>query len=41
MAEAAGHRGAVECELLLSLRWWREDPDHVLAVIKERYSTAW
>ena len=39
MAEAAGYRGAVECELL-SQRWWRQDPDHVLEVIKERYSTA-
>ncbi len=38
MAEAAGYRGAVECELL-SNRWWAEDPDHVLATIKERHRT--
>jgi sugar phosphate isomerase/epimerase len=38
MAEAAGYRGAVECELL-SHRWWKEDPDRVLQIMKERHST--
>ena len=37
MAEAAGYRGAVECELL-SRRWWGEDPDQVLSIIKERHA---
>ena len=37
MAEAAGYRGAVECELL-SRRWWGEDPDQVLPIIKERHA---
>ena len=39
MAEAADYRGAVECELL-SRRWWSEDPDQVLARVKERHATA-
>jgi sugar phosphate isomerase/epimerase len=38
MAEAGGFRGAVECELL-SHRWWKEDPDEVLRVMKERHAT--
>jgi sugar phosphate isomerase/epimerase len=38
MAEQAGYRGAVECELL-SHRWWNEDPDDVLSIIKERHAT--
>lgn len=37
MAEAVGYRGAVECELL-SRRWWGEDPDRVLQIIKERHA---
>jgi sugar phosphate isomerase/epimerase len=39
MVERGGYRGAVECELL-SHRWWNEDPDHVLTVIRDRYATA-
>ena len=39
MAEDTGYRGAVECELL-SRRWWSEDPDTVLATIKQRHATA-
>ena len=38
MAEAAGYEGAVECELL-SRRWWAEDPDRVLSIIKDRHAT--
>jgi sugar phosphate isomerase/epimerase len=38
MVEAAGYRGAVECELL-SHRWWAEDPDRVLSIMKEWYET--
>ncbi len=38
MAEAAGYQGAVECELL-SRRWWGEEPDRVLSIIKERHAT--
>jgi sugar phosphate isomerase/epimerase len=38
LADAAGYRGAVECELL-SHRWWGEDPDRVLAIIKDRYAS--
>jgi sugar phosphate isomerase/epimerase len=37
MAEAAGYRGFTEVELL-SRRWWAEDPDHVLRVIRERHA---
>ncbi|WP_328805791.1 sugar phosphate isomerase/epimerase family protein [Sabulicella rubraurantiaca] len=37
MAEAAGYNGFTEVELL-SRRWWGEEPDHVLAVIKERHA---
>jgi sugar phosphate isomerase/epimerase len=39
MAEAAGYRGAVEVEIL-SKRWWAEDPDAVLALMKHRHATA-
>ena len=39
MAEAAGYRGFVEVELL-SKRWWAEDPDEVLRLIKARHATA-
>jgi sugar phosphate isomerase/epimerase len=39
MAEAAGYDGFTECELL-SRRWWGEDPDDVLRVIKDRHATA-
>ena len=39
MAEAAGFRGAVECEIL-SHRWWQADPDEVLALVRERHRTA-
>jgi sugar phosphate isomerase/epimerase len=39
MAEAAGYRGHVECELL-SRRWWAEDPDSVLRIMKERHAVA-
>lgn len=35
MAEASGYDGFTEVELL-SRRWWAEDPDHVLCVIRER-----
>ena len=35
MVETAGYRGAVECELL-SRRWWAEDPDLVLSIMKQR-----
>jgi sugar phosphate isomerase/epimerase len=38
LAEAAGYRGAIECELL-SRRWWAEDPDLVLQTIRERHAT--
>jgi sugar phosphate isomerase/epimerase len=38
MAEAAGYRGSIECELL-SRRWWGEDPDLVLSTIKDRHAT--
>jgi sugar phosphate isomerase/epimerase len=37
MAEAAGYAGFTEVELL-SRRWWAEDPDHVLALMKERHA---
>ncbi|TDH61617.1 sugar phosphate isomerase/epimerase [Dankookia rubra] len=39
LAEAAGYRGFVEVELL-SRRWWAEDPDEVLRLIKARHATA-
>ena len=38
MAQRAGYGGAVECELL-SRRWWDEDPDQVLSIIKQRHAT--
>lgn len=38
MAEAAGYAGFVEIELL-SRRWWGEDPDEVLRIMKERHAT--
>ncbi len=37
MAEAAGYAGFIEVELL-SRRWWAEDPDHVLRVMRERHA---
>jgi sugar phosphate isomerase/epimerase len=39
MAEAAGYEGFVECEIL-SRRWWAQDPDEVLRIMKECYATA-
>lgn len=39
MVEAAGYKGFVEVELL-SRRWWAEDPDEVLRIVKERHATA-
>jgi sugar phosphate isomerase/epimerase len=36
--QAAGYAGAVECEIL-SNRWWKEDPGHVLRVVCERYAS--
>jgi len=38
MAEAAGYRGFVEVEIL-SRRWWAEDPDTVLRILRERHAT--
>jgi sugar phosphate isomerase/epimerase len=38
MAEAAGYDGFVEFELL-SRRWWAEDPDAVLRIVRERHAT--
>ncbi len=38
MVEAAGYRGFVEIELL-SRRWWAEDPDDVLRIMKQRHAT--
>ncbi len=37
MAEAAGYAGLVEVELL-SRRWWAEDPDAVLRLMKARHA---
>ncbi len=37
MVEAAGYRGAVECEIL-SRRWWSEDPDAVLDLVVQRHA---
>ena len=39
MAEAAGYAGPVEVEIL-SRRWWAEDPDAVLRLVRERHATA-
>ncbi|MBW8269810.1 sugar phosphate isomerase/epimerase family protein [Caldovatus aquaticus] len=39
MVEGAGYAGFLEIELL-SRRWWAEDPDHVLRVMKERHRSA-
>ncbi|WP_370287835.1 sugar phosphate isomerase/epimerase family protein [Siccirubricoccus soli] len=39
MAQAAGHDGSCEVELL-SRRWWAEDPEQVLKLAKERHATA-
>ncbi len=39
MAEAAGYRGATEVEIL-SRRWWAEEPDRVLEIMKERHAAA-
>ncbi|MBK1656798.1 sugar phosphate isomerase/epimerase family protein [Paracraurococcus ruber] len=39
MAEAAGYTGFIEVEIL-SKRWWREDPDEVLDLMKRRHATA-
>jgi len=38
MAEASGYAGFTEVELL-SRRWWAEEPEHVLRVIRERHDT--
>ncbi len=39
MAEAAGYKGFVEVEIL-SRRWWAEDPDAVLRLVKQRHAAA-
>ncbi|ONG56200.1 endonuclease [Pseudoroseomonas deserti] len=39
MVEAAGYRGAIEAEIL-SHRWWQQDPDLVLTLLKERHAEA-
>ncbi|MBD0272169.1 MAG: sugar phosphate isomerase/epimerase, partial [Acetobacteraceae bacterium] len=39
MAEAAGYGGFVEC-VILSRRWWKEEPETVLRVMKQRHATA-
>jgi len=39
MAEAAGFTGPCEVELL-SRRWWAEDPETVLPLIKRRHAEA-
>ena len=39
MVEASGYAGACEVEIL-SRRWWAEEPDRVLALIKERSAEA-
>ncbi|MDO9709927.1 sugar phosphate isomerase/epimerase family protein [Paracraurococcus lichenis] len=39
IAEAAGYKGFVEVEIL-SKRWWQENPDDVLEVMKLRHTTA-
>jgi sugar phosphate isomerase/epimerase len=38
MVEAAGYAGLVEIELL-SRRWWAEEPETVLRIMKERHAT--
>ena len=38
LVEAAGYRGHHEVEILSS-RWWAEDPDAVLATVKERFAS--
>ncbi len=38
MVERAGYDGFTECELL-SRRWWGEDPDEVLRIMKERHAS--
>jgi sugar phosphate isomerase/epimerase len=39
MAEASGYAGFTEVELL-SRRWWAEDPDDVLRIVKQRHAIA-
>ena len=38
MAEAAGYKGFVEVEIL-SRRWWAEDPDTVLHIVRQRHAS--
>ncbi len=38
MVEAAGYDGCVEVEIL-SRRWWAEDPEQVLRIVKQRHAT--
>jgi len=37
--EAAGYSGAVECEIL-SHHWWKQEPDRVMQMVRERYASA-
>lgn len=39
LAQAAGYAGAVEVEIL-SHRWWREEPEEVLRLMRERHAIA-
>jgi sugar phosphate isomerase/epimerase len=37
MVDATGYAGFVEVELL-SRRWWAEEPDEILRIVKERHA---
>lgn len=37
--EATGFDGAVEVEIFSQRNWWKQNPDDVLSVIRERYAT--
>ncbi|GGF11389.1 xylose isomerase [Aliidongia dinghuensis] len=38
--EAAGYHGLIEVEIMSERDWWRRDPDEVLGVMKERFTSA-
>ncbi len=40
MVEAAGYSGHREVEIFSARNWWKQDPDEVVRVVKERYQSA-
>jgi sugar phosphate isomerase/epimerase len=40
MIEAAGYRGAIECEIFSAKNWWKEPMEKTLAICKARFASS-